>query len=69
MRCQSQWAADMLENFGDYWENREGDGNGRHELVKLVVERVYMDGEEAVKMTLKSYYHRVVGHNANGSTA
>jgi hypothetical protein len=63
-----QRAADMLENFGDCWENLEGDENGRHELVKLIVERVYMDEDAVVEMTLKSNCHFVLGHNANGPT-
>jgi hypothetical protein len=58
----------MLENFGDYWNNLKGDPNGRHELVKLIVERAYMDEDKVVKMTLKSNYHLVLGHNANGPT-
>ena len=58
----------MLENFGNYLENLEGDEEGRHELVKLFVERVYMDEDAVVRMTLKSNYHFVLGHNANGPT-
>jgi hypothetical protein len=42
-----QWTADMLENFGNYWENLEGDENGRQEMVQLIVKHVYMD-EDAV---------------------
>jgi hypothetical protein len=38
------------------------------ELMKLIVERVYIDGEEVVAMTLRSNYHLVLGHNANGPT-
>lgn len=63
-----QRAADMLENNGDYRENLKDDPNGRHELVKLIVERVYMEENAVVKMTLKSNYHLVLGHNANGPT-
>lgn len=63
-----QRAADMLENFGEFWKNLEGDENGRHEMIKLIVERVYMEKDAVVKMTLKSNYHLVLGHNTKGPT-
>jgi len=63
-----QRAADMLENFGDYWDKLKDDPNGRHELLNLIVKRVYMDEYAAVKITLKSNYNFVLGHNANGPT-
>ena len=31
-------------------------------------ERVYIDGEAAMTMTLRSNYHLVLGHNVNGPT-
>ncbi|MGB3717705.1 MAG: IS30 family transposase [Candidatus Promineifilaceae bacterium] len=34
-----QRAADMLENFGDYWDNLKDDPNGRPEFVWQIVER------------------------------
>ncbi len=37
-------AADMLKNFNAHWERLEGDEEARHELVKLIVERVYVPG-------------------------
>jgi hypothetical protein len=63
-----QRVADMLENFGDYWINLEGYGNGCHELMKLFVERVQMGEDAFVGMSLKSCYRLVLGHNAKGST-
>ncbi len=61
-------AADLLENFGSHWERLEGDEDGRHELVKLIVERVYVNDDRIVAMTLRSNYHLVLGHNTNGPT-
>jgi len=58
----------MLENFSGYWEDLAGDKNGRHELVKLIVERVYMDEDALLKMTRNPNYHLVLGHNAKGPT-
>ena len=56
-------AADLLENFKYHWERLEGDEQGRHELVKLIVERVYVrDKEEVMAMTLRSDFHLILGH-------
>lgn len=41
-------AADLLENFAEHWDAAEGDAERQHELVKLIVERVYVDGEEVM---------------------
>ena len=38
-----QRAADILEYFGDCWDNLKDDPNSRYELVKLVVERINID--------------------------
>jgi hypothetical protein len=48
--------------------NLKDDPEGQRELIKLVVERVYVDGEDVVAMTLRSNYHLVLGHNINGPT-
>jgi hypothetical protein len=61
-------AADLLENFAAHWRAREGDTEAQHELVKLIVERVYVNDERIVAMTLRSNYHIVLGHNVNGPT-
>jgi hypothetical protein len=61
-------AADILTNFGKYWEGCKDDPEAEHRLVKLIVERVYVQDEQVVAMTLKANYHIVLGHNANGST-
>ncbi len=61
--------ADMLANFGEYWTACEGNTEKEHELVKLIVERVYVQDEQVVAMTLKANYHFVLGENAKGPTA
>lgn len=61
-------AADLLRNFQMHWERLEGDEEGRHELVKLIVERVYVQDDKVVAMTLRSNYHLVLNHNTNGPT-
>ncbi len=61
-------AADLLEHFADHWEDLKDDPSGQHELVKLIVERVYIDGKSVVAMTLRSNYHLVLGHKVNGPT-
>lgn len=61
-------AADMLQNFKAHWERLEGDDKSRHELVKLIVERVYVRDKKAAAMTLRSKYHLVLGHKTNEPT-
>ncbi len=61
-------AADMLENFEKYGKACNGDTEAQHRLIKLIVERVYVQDEAVVAMTLKADYHIVLGHKANGST-
>ncbi len=63
-----QQAVDMLENFKAHWEAREGDPEAQHELIKLIVERVYVRDEQVVAMTLRSNYHLVLGHNVKEPT-
>jgi len=50
------------------WDAREGDIERQHQLVKLLVERVYVDDDVGGAMTLKSDYHVVLGQNANEPT-
>lgn len=61
-------AAELLENFTSHWERLNGDPESQHELVKLIVERAYIEDEKLVAMTLRSNYHLVLGHKANGPT-
>ena len=61
-------AADLLQNFKSHWERLEEDEDSRHDLVKLIVERVYVRDKQVVAMTLRSNYHLVLGHKTNGPT-
>ena len=61
-------AADLLKNFKSHWDRLEGDDEARHDLVKLIVERVYVQDDKVVAMTLRSNYHLVLNHNTNGPT-
>jgi hypothetical protein len=61
-------AADMLNNFRSHWERLDGDEESRHDLVKLIVERVYVQDNRVVAMTLRSNYHLVLNHKTEGPT-
>lgn len=61
-------AADLLANFRTHWDDCKGDVDKQHQLIKLIVERVYVEDDVVVAMTLKSDYHIVLGHKANEST-
>ena len=61
-------AADLLMNFQKHWERLEGNEEARHELIKLIVERVYVRDKQVVAMTLRSNYHLVLGHKTNEPT-
>ena len=61
-------AADLLTNFKSHWERLKGDEESRHDLVKLIVERVYIEDDQVVAMTLRSNYHLVLNHKTEGPT-
>lgn len=61
-------AVEMLEQFSSHWDRLEGDDEGRHELIKLIVERVFVEDGKVAAMTLRSNYHLVLGHKTNGPT-
>ncbi len=61
-------AADLLTNFKSYWDACGDDIEQQHQLVKLIVDRVYVEGDLVVALTLKSDYHIVLGHKANEPT-
>lgn len=61
-------AADLLANFNTYWDACKGDVERQHELVKLIVDRVYIEDDLVVAVTLKADYHVVLGHKTNEPT-
>jgi len=61
-------AADTLENFTTHWNDCKGDVELQRRLVKLIVERVYVEDDTVVAITLKSNYHVVLGHKESEPT-
>lgn len=47
-------AADMLENFGKYWNACKGNAEEQHRLLKLIVERIYVKDNQVAALTLKA---------------
>lgn len=56
-------AADMLANFPKHWRACGDDIVKRHELIKKIVDRIYVKDQLVVSMVLKADYHIVL----NGS--
>ncbi len=61
-------AADLLKNFATHWEACGDDIEVQSTLLKQVVERVYVEGDQVVAMTLQSNCHLVLSHNVNEPT-
>lgn len=61
-------AVDMLRNFKKHWDACHRDVEEQHKLVKLIVERIYVQDNHVAAITLKADYHIVLGHNANEPT-
>ena len=61
-------AADLMSNFDKHWERLVGNDEAQHDLVKLIVDRVYIQDKSVVAMTLHSNYHLVLNHKTNGPT-
>lgn len=61
-------AAELLASFASRWDACRGELERQHELVRMIVERVYVHGEQVIAMTLKSNCHLVLGHKTNGPT-
>lgn len=61
-------AADLLDNFSDYFKKCGDDVDAQSALVNQIVERVYVQDRNVVAVTLKSNCHLVLGHNTNGPT-
>lgn len=52
-----QNAVDTLHEFPMHWERLKGKEEARHDLIKMIVERVYVKDDRVVAMTLRSNYH------------
>jgi hypothetical protein len=61
-------AVDLLDNFSVYWDDCKGDVELQHQLLTKIVERVYVEDDRIVAVTLKSSCHLVLGHKLNEPT-
>ena len=61
-------AADLLKNFSKHWVKCGEDTEQQAELLKQIVERVYIEDDRVVAMTLQSNCHLVLGHNTKEPT-
>ena len=61
-------AVHLLTHFGKHWDKLDGQPEEQHKLLKLIVKRVYLEGDEVVAMTLVSNLHLVLGGNEKGPT-
>ncbi len=61
-------AVDLLKNFSKYWEKCGGDVEREAELLKQVVERVYVEDDIVKAITLHSNCHLVLDHKTKEPT-
>jgi hypothetical protein len=61
-------AVDLLDNFSVYWDDCKGDVELQNRLLTKIVERVYVEDDRIVAVTLKSSCHLVLGHKLNEPT-
>lgn len=54
-------AADVLANFTAHWGATGGDMKAQEELIKLIVARVWVQGDKVVGMSLRPNYHITIG--------
>lgn len=55
------YAADLLDNFELYFEACDGDTEKQNELLKTIINRVYVQGEKVVAIELKADMYVVIG--------
>ncbi len=58
---QLEQAADMLDNFADYWQKTNKDRLLQHDLIQTIIEEVYVEGENVVGIVLRSGYFLEMG--------
>jgi hypothetical protein len=61
-------AADLLENFGEHWEETGGDRKEQMRLIQLIVSRVWVRDKDVVAMSLRPNYHIALGLQSNKPT-
>ena len=62
-------AEKLLLSFKGLWQSCKDNTEDAHELLKKVVERVYVQGKDVIAMTLKSSVHTVLGHKTKEPTS
>lgn len=62
-------AIDLLSNFPDHLARCGDDIEKKHDLLRLIVERVYVEGDRVVALTLKADYHVALGQTGDESTS
>lgn len=65
---QLERATDLFDNFAIYWDGCGSDVEAQAVLLRQVVERVYVEGEKVVAITLRSNCHLPIGQKINGPT-
>ncbi|MEM7163588.1 MAG: recombinase family protein [Bacteroidota bacterium] len=61
--------AELMNNFKTHWDRLNGDSEAQQDLIKLIVEKVYIDGDQVHAITMRSNCHIVLGHKINGPTS
>lgn len=61
-------AANCLQNFSTYWTQSDSDPQAQHNLIRKMVERVYVQEGRIAAVTLNYSYHLVLGHKMKGPT-
>ena len=64
-----QTAADMLENFQQYWEATQGNRLAQQQLIQLIVARVWVRKDKVVALSLRPNYHVTVGLESSKPTS
>ena len=62
------FAADLIEHFGAYWEAAGGQPAEQERLLKLMVERVWVEDDRVVRLCLRPNLHVTAGLDAKRPT-
>ena len=61
-------AADMLSNFSILWSATKNDRVAQERLIKMIVARVWVRGQDVIAISLRPNYHVTVGFKSEKST-
>lgn len=65
---QLERATDLFDNFATHWQQCGNDGEAQSVLIRQLLERVYVEDEKVVALTLRANCHLVIGEKINGPT-